>query len=124
MPSNATRGAYFKARARKWLLAQGYQVAEMEIIRWIFTPRGRLATKRDQWGSDLIAMNAAGVVFVQVKGGDAARGGTFPDARRKFAEVTWAPGTRQIVLGFPPRAREPRVVDCTQGETHGESETQ
>lgn len=115
MRSNASRGAYFKSRARKWLASQGYQVAEMEIVRWIFTSKGRLPVKRDQWGSDLVAMDDRGIVFVQVKGGEAARTGNFLDARRKFAETTWAPGTRQWVLAFAPRCRGPRVVDCTVG---------
>lgn len=111
---NATRGAYFKARTRKYLQKHGYQVAALEVVHWIFTPKGRLPTKRDQFGSDILAMNGTEVVFVQVKGGEAARTGYFPDARRKFEEFTFPPGTKQWVVAWAPRAREPRILDMTR----------
>ena len=112
MASNASRGAAAKGRAKKWLIAQGFQVADLERVHWIFTPRGRLPTKRDQFGSDLLAMNGITIIFVQVKSGKSAIGGTFPAARRAFAEFTFPPGVRRWVLAWPPRARAPRIVDC------------
>jgi len=111
MPNNsARRGAYFKGRTRRWLLRHGYQIAEFEVVRWVGAPGGaRFPVKRDQWGADLVAMDATRIVFVQVKGGTAARG-NFPDARRKFAAVTWAPGVERWIVAWLPRARDPRVV--------------
>ena len=103
MASNAERGARAKSRTKKWLEAQGYQVADLERVYWIFTPKGRLPTKKDQFASDLLAVRdplvrvppyrvfhqemigVADVVFVQVKSGKSASGGTFPAARRAFA---------------------------------------
>lgn len=114
MLSSAQKGAYWKARTRKWLVAQGYQVGDLEIVHWIFTKGGRIPTKRDQFGSDLLAVSLTEVVFVQVKGG--RTGGTFPEARRKFAEFQFPPSTQQWVVAWAPRARKPVVVDCTRGE--------
>lgn len=126
MASNASRGAAAKARTKKWLQAHGYQVADLERVHWIFTPKGPLPTKRDQFGADLLAVpmtdrgawlglggvGPSDVVFVQVKSGKSAIGGTFPDARRKFAEFSFPRTTAQVVIAWPPRARVPRIVVC------------
>ena len=110
--SNAAKGAYYKARTKKWLQARGYQVFDLEMVRWIWRPGGeRIPVKFDQAGSDLLAMNAEELVFVQVKGGAQAAGGTFPAARREFAKFTFPPFVKLRVIGWVPRAREPRVVD-------------
>jgi hypothetical protein len=124
MPSNAERGARAKGRTKKWLEARGYQVADLEKVHWIFMPSGnRIPTKKDQMASDLLAVATrnvepyaittgqdALVLFVQVKSGKSASGGTFPDARRKFAAYTWPSCTTQVVIAWPPRARHPRIV--------------
>lgn len=122
MPSNAQRGAYYKGRTKRWLVAQGWQVCNLEEVRWIYRPGQRpMPVKRDQFGSDLLAMNETGIVFVQVKGGEAARGGTFPDARRKFAAYTFPAAAyrstgktvvRRWVVAWAPRSRSPRIVEC------------
>lgn len=120
MPSNAERGARAKGRTKTWLESFGYQVADLEKVYWVMTPKGRLPTKRDQFASDLLAVkrhgfdgiagDEYGVLFVQVKSGQSARGGTFPNARRKFAEYSWPGCTTQVVIAWPPRARQPRIV--------------
>ena len=109
--SNVSRGAYFKARTRKWLSGRGYQVAEMEIIRWVFRPGStRIPIKRDQFGSDLIAMSDTEIIFVQVKGGESARTGNFPEAQRAFNEFKFPVFTKRWIVAWPPRSREPRIV--------------
>lgn len=114
MASNAQRGARYKAKTRAWLKDQGFQVAEMEMVKWINPPgRDRIPVKRDQFGADLIAMSATELVFVQVKGGDQAHIGNFPDVRRKFAEFTFPPFAQRWVVAWPTRARAPRVVKLT-----------
>lgn len=112
MASNASRGAAAKLKTKKWLTNRGYCVADMEIVRWIFTPRGRIAQKYDQWGADLIAMGHDTTVLVQVKSGESAKGGTFPAAAREFAKYPHPTNVRKVVIGWPPRVRAPRLVEC------------
>lgn len=115
MPSNASRGAQAKSRTKKWLIAKGYQVGNLEEVRWVFKPDGggRIPVKRDQFGSDLLAVSAREIVFVQVKSGASAATGRFPEARRRFADFRFPPNSKQWVVAWAPRAREPRIVDMT-----------
>lgn len=112
MVSNASRGAAAKNKTRKWLTARGYTVWDMEIVRSVWKA-GRLAfsIKRDQCASDLGAMGHNTILFIQVKSGLSAKGGTFPSARREFATFTFPPCSRQIVVAWPPLARVPRIVE-------------
>ena len=120
VPSNAAKGSYYKLRTKKWLIARGFQVASLEVVRWIYGrwPNGRrgrlMPVKFDQFGSDLLAVNADRIVFVQVKGGEAARTGFFPESRRTFETFTFPPGSRQVVIAWAPRASKPRVIDMTR----------
>lgn len=120
MASNASRGAAAKLKTKKWLINRGYQVAELEVIRWVFTPRGRLPIKYDQFGSDLLAMGHGAVVFVQVKSGLSAKGGTFPAARREFEKFVFPPCARMLIIGWPPLARVPRLVEVFSDRTFQE----
>ena len=86
---------------------------DLEIVRWVVKPDGqRIPVKRDQAGSDLLIFSLEEIIFVQVKGGKSAVGGTFPAARRTFAEFVFPPTTKQWVVAWAPRARAPRIVDC------------
>ena len=87
MATNVSRGAAAKGRTKKYLQERGYQVADLEVVRYIFAKGGRMPVKRDQFGSDLLAVNDLEVVFVQVKSGKTATGGTFAGARREFEHV-------------------------------------
>lgn len=111
MPSNSQKGAYYKGRAKKWLEARGYQVADLEKVYWI---RGQIPVKRDQFGADLLAVSPERIAFVQVKGGRQAAGaGQFPEARREFDRYRFPAGpiVRKLVLAFAPGSREPRVLE-------------
>lgn len=121
MASNASRGAAAKNKTRKWLQQRGYVVWDMEISRTIWKAgKPAVAVKKDQCASDLGAMGHDTVLFVQVKSGDSARGGTFPSARREFAMFQFPKGTRQIIIGWPPLARVPRVVEVFADGTYQE----
>lgn len=111
MATNVSRGAAAKGRTKKWLQSRGWQVADLEVVRWIMSPRGRVPIKRDQFGSDLLAVGDTEIMFVQVKSGKTATGGTFPDARREFAKFTFPAGAVRRIIAWPPRARHPRVID-------------
>jgi len=126
MASNAQRGAYYKARTKKWLIARGWQVADMEIVRWIYQPgRPPIPIKRDQFASDLVTMKGSRIAFVQVKGGKAAIGGTFPAARREFAKFVWPEHVERWIIAWAPRSRAPRIVNAkesTDGKEEGRKE--
>lgn len=114
MASSVAKGAYYKARTRKWLEAQGYGVVEMEIVRWIFTPRGRIPIKRDQYGSDLLALDVSGnrVIFIQCKGGESGSK-NISSAKREFSRFQFPASTSRWVVAWPLRSREPIVYDCS-----------
>lgn len=111
MASNASRGARWKARSKRYLQQQGYEVGDMEILRVVYTPNGMVPTKRDQWASDLIAQRADedAVLFVQVKGG--AKVNT-AEAKRKFGEHVFARCTRRVIHIWRPMARTPEIIVC------------
>lgn len=121
MPSNAARGARAKSRTKKWLEAQGYSVVDLEKVYWVMTPKGRLPIKKDQMGADLLAVFSrdgpplsclppASHLWVQVKSGQSAAHGTFPAARREFTRYAVPWQDAQVVMAWPPRARQPRIV--------------
>ncbi len=112
MASNAQKGARYKARTKRWLEAQGYTVVDLEIVRWIHKPDGtRIPVKRDQMACDLLAVKAATELWIQVKGGEQARGnGQFLPAQREFANFTFPHWSEQWVVAWAPRARQPRII--------------
>ena len=119
----AKKGAYYKARSKRWLVAHQWQVGNLEEVRWIVTSSGaRIPVKRDQFGSDLIAMNAYTVAFIQVKGGRTARQGVSA-ARRKFAEFTFPRASEQWIMLWLPRAREPEIIMLSKGLDFDQGDT-
>jgi len=112
--SNASKGQYWKMRTKRWLETAGYQVAFLERVGHLQTPRGLVPIKRDQLASDLLAVNAEEIVFVQVKGGDSRRSG-LAAARTAFAQYAFPAGTQQWIVLWAPRARLPEVVVVSQG---------
>ena len=83
--------------------------------RGIFTPKGRIPIKRDQFGADLLAMRRetpAVLVFVQVKLGAPAKAKTV----RTFRDYPfpWHSDYLQVwLVVWKARARDPRVLDVT-----------
>lgn len=119
MASNASRGAAAKGKTKKWLEARGYQVGDLEVVRWVFAAgRPRLPVKRDQFGSDLLAVSAKAILFVQVKSGGIASGGSFPDARREFEKFAFTPAARKVIIAWPLRARVPRVLEVFSDDSY------
>jgi hypothetical protein len=114
MLSAAAKGQYWKARTKKFLETSGYQVAFLERVLWLQTGRGRIPVKRDQFASDLLAVNAAEVVFVQVKGG-ASRRSQLAAARKEFGKFAFPSGTQQWIVCWAPRARQPEIVVVSTG---------
>lgn len=111
---SAAKGQYYKLRTKRFLEAAGYQVAFLERMLWIQTPKGRVPVKRDQFASDLLAVNRDEVVFVQVKGGVTGRS-NLAAARTAFGTYAFPSGTKQWVVLWPPRARQPEIVVVSEG---------
>lgn len=122
--NNARLGAYYKARTKKWFLELGWQVADLEVVRWIHRPgKPALPVKRDQFGSDLLLVSRRRIVFVQVKGGRHAAGaGQFLEAQRAFADYEFPPFAERWIVAWAPRSRFPRIVKCQQQEPDVEKE--
>lgn len=113
MRSASSKGTYYKLRTKKWLEAKGYAVAFMERMMWIPAkkPGDRMIPiKRDQFGSDLMAMNLEEIIFVQVKFGAS----TVAAARHEFAKHVFPPLAQRWVVIWTARAREPEIVDCSE----------
>lgn len=108
------KGQYWKGRTKKFLEKAGYQVAFLERVLWIHTGRGRVPVKRDQFASDLLAVNETDVVFVQVKGG-VTRRDHLADARRAFDAFAFPAGTHQWIVMWAPRARQPEIEVVSEG---------
>ena len=105
--SNASKGNYYKLRTKKWLEKKGYQVAFLERVMSLFTPRGIIHTKKDQFGSDLLAVSADELIFVQVKLNQTHNA----DALKEFAKYTFPKFTQQWIVVWTPKAREPEIVE-------------
>lgn len=114
MKSASAKGQYWKTRTKKFLEHAGYAVAYLEAVHYIYTPKGRIPVKRDQFASDLMAMNRIEIVFVQVKGGDHRRD-HLADAKAAFAGYPFPAGTKQWVVLWAPRARAPEIVVVSEG---------
>lgn len=117
--SASSRGNYYKLRTKRWLEAKGYAVAFMERMLWIPAKRPgdrMIPVKHDQFGSDLLAMCDRELVFVQVKFGSTRRGaGHLAAGRREFLRYPFPADTRQWIVVWALRAREPEIVDCSKG---------
>jgi hypothetical protein len=116
-------GTHGVNRTKEWLTKKGYVWADMEIKSWVDPNRGKeadiaagrvqarpmFATKRDQFGCDLLATDGKVWVAIQVKTnpGDMSRG------RRDLCSHPFPPGTQRWVVRWEPKAHDPVILDCT-----------
>lgn len=112
MPSNADRGARWKARSKKWLEQQGKTVFHMELHRVNFTRHGMIPTKRDQLGADLGYLDHNVVVFVQVKGGLRPQSTLWAEAKEAFSNYRWPRFSRRELHVWRPFASSPEIYIC------------
>ena len=104
--SAARKGTYYKARTKTFYERAGYQVAHLERMLIVRTPKGPVYVKRDQFGADLLLMNAERVVFVQVKLGR----NNIAAARHEFSRFIFPPTVEQWIVVWEPRAKMPEVI--------------
>lgn len=111
--SNAKKGSYYKLRTKKWLEGKGYEVAFLERMMWIFTKdkttgeKKMIPIKRDQFGSDLLAVNSEQIIFVQVK----LNKKNVADARAEFAKHVFPSCAQKWIVVWEVRAREPEIIE-------------
>jgi hypothetical protein len=125
--SNAKKGSYYKQRTKEYFERRGYVVAFLERMMWLRgrpdeaiaracaaaglqAPPSLKPVKQDQFASDLLAMKADELIFIQVKGHTDHTAA----AVRAFLEFPCPPFAKQWVVMWEPRAREPIVVDVRQ----------
>lgn len=120
---SASKGAYYKGRSKAFLIntekdgtptrpgEPQYQVSDMEIVKNIFTPRGRMGVKRDQLGSDLLYLDlkADVVVFLQVKSGHHSTEYYIREAEKGFEPYTFPKHSRREVHVWKLRAQRPII---------------
>ena len=106
MKSNAQKGSYFKTKTKKWLEAQGYQVGFLERMFMLFIKGRMIPIKRDQFGSDLLAVSEDDIIFVQVKMGK----DNVASARKEFDKFVFPCFSQRWIVAWEPRVREPIVI--------------
>ena len=121
MPSAVATGSYYQHRTVTWLTRHGFAVAITQRMLSVWTPRGLVHTKRDQLGADVIAMRDDTTWVIQIKGGATWRSG-LAAARKLFARYPLGPGCSQVIMGWPPRAREPELITVAVGPCAGDHE--
>lgn len=109
--SNSKKGSYYKLRTKKWLEEKGYQVGFLERIHWLFKAGQRsIPIKKDQFGSDLLAVNKEQVIFVQVK----LNRKNIADARKEFSKYKFPDFADVWIVVWEPRAREPEIIEYSE----------
>jgi hypothetical protein len=112
---SSAKGSYYKGRTKKWLVADGWAVADMELYRRIGPNFG---VKSDQFGADLMAMRhtpSSRLAFIQVKGGQQPQW-QVRAAVREFLQHPFPEFVELWVVCWPKRARQPRVWTVAPGE--------
>jgi hypothetical protein len=108
MPSAVAKGQQWKLRTKRWLEQQGYAVAFLERVLHVQGKHGLIPVKRDQMGSDLLAVSRDKVLFCQVKGG-ASRRGQLAASRQAFSTYPLAPCCEAWIVLWAPHARDPEI---------------
>jgi len=132
--SAVSKGNYYKLKTKKWLEAKGYQVAFMERMMWVFGRKGDMRrlipVKKDQFGSDLLAMKGMVIgkdgwaedhgelIFVQVK----LNRKNVAEAHKAFGKFEFPEFVEKWIVVWEPRAREPEVIKAGKAETSDQGE--
>lgn len=100
--NHCARHSYYVAKVIKWLRERGYDAEKCEFTGSI---NGHY-TKRDLFGADVIYKNDSDLGFIQVKTSQRS----IPDGRRQLAG-RWPSLVKRHVLYWPPRAKEPTLIE-------------
>ena len=108
MPKSVVqKGSYYKARTKKWLEGKGYQVGFLERMFMLYIKGKMIPIKRDQFGSDLLAISKDELIFVQVKLNKKNIAGAY----KEFDSFIFPPFAKKWIVVWTPRVKEPEVID-------------
>ena len=102
MLNKVRKGNYYRLKTRKWLESKGYLVEILEHS-------GRYS-KKDIWGSDLIAKNETELIFIQVKSNKAH----LSMGKKELLATVWPPFVKLWVVCWEPYSKKPIVVEVVQ----------
>lgn len=108
MATKQSKGNYYRLKTKKFLEADGYEVANAEVKKPV-PIKGRLVwIATDIFASDLIAMNGKEILFVQVK----ANRTDISKAVIAFSKHKFPKTIRKIAVWWPPRAAVPEIFEA------------
>jgi Holliday junction resolvase-like predicted endonuclease len=91
------KGNYYRLKTKKWLESKGYLVEILEHS-------GRYS-KKDIWGSDLIAKNETEMVFIQVK----SNKGDISSGKKQLLATAWPPNIELWVVYWEVYSKSPTI---------------
>lgn len=107
MPTNSSRGKYYRLKTRKILEVDGYEVEYMEKYQSIYVGNGKVIHKKnDLFGSDILAMNGKDMRFVQVKLGRSH----IAEGIKEFHAHKFPPDARCELWIWAPK-EEPDIIE-------------
>lgn len=111
--SNVSRGNYYKKRTKEYLENKGYTVQITEFVAARPVGNGKLIwTKKDVFGSDMIAMNGKEIIFVNAKTtntGDKRH--VKHSGKKEFSQFPFPQCVKRQLYIWEPR-KEPVIIDC------------
>lgn len=104
--SNRSKGTYYANKTKKYFEDLGYQVVKAEVTKLAWIGGHTIPIHTDIWGSDLIAMNAKEIIFIQVK----THKTDMSHAKREFDKIIWAKVVKKYIIRWELRARKPIII--------------
>ena len=104
MPSNNSRGNYYKQKTKEYYESLGYVVALTEFVATQVINGQYLRRKFDVFASDLIAMKKDEIIFCNSKSSiTGSRTAAIKDATTKFAKYPFPPQVKLTVAYWEPK---------------------
>ena len=110
MPSNSTRGNYYKKKTKELYESLGYVVQLTEFTSGMFINGHPVFRKVDVFGADMIAMNGKEIIFINSKSTISGRTSTEKSGGRKdFAKYPFPPFVKRHIVMWEPR-KKPDII--------------
>lgn len=113
--SNVSKGNYYKRKTREYLEKLGYTVQLTEFVSSRPIGNGKMIwTKKDVFGSDMIAMNGKEIIFANAKATDDKNVGISwhkSTGKSEFSKYPFPPCVKRQLYIWEPR-KQPIIIDC------------